>query len=62
MTILTISKKNTLKLPSEVIQHLCKAKHVQVRLSPGGVSFVPVHIQPTIDRKAIPSINAPPAK
>ena len=54
MTILTISKKNTIKLPKEVSLYLRGAKHLQVRLSASGITLTPVQIQPAADLKAIP--------
>ncbi len=62
MTILTVSKRGTLKLPKEVLHHLCGAKHVQVRLGAGGVGLTPVQIQSAIDLKGIPPQKSIPTK
>ena len=44
MTILTVSKRGTLKLPREAIAHLQGAKHLQLKLGTIGVSLTPVKI------------------
>ena len=54
MTILTVSKKNTIRLPKEVVGHLRGTRHLQVRLNASGVTLLPVQIQPAIDPRAIP--------
>jgi len=54
MTILTISKRGTLKLPKDVVAQLNGVKHVQLRQSSTGIVLTPVQIQVAIDIKAIP--------
>ncbi len=54
MTILTVSKRGTLKLPKDALAHLKGVKHLQLRLGTSGVSLVPVQIHLTVDLKAIP--------
>ena len=62
MTILSISKRGTLKLPREVVQHLLGAKHLQVRLGVSGVTLTPVEIKPAIDIKGIPESKSTSTK
>lgn len=57
MTILTLSKRGTLRLPKEVLNHLGDAKHLQVRFGSSGIALVPVKIQAQGDLKAIPRKN-----
>ena len=54
MTIITVSKKNTLRLPKEVVGHLRGTRHLQVRLNASGLTLLPVQIQPALSPQAIP--------
>ena len=54
MTILTISKRGTLKLPKDIVAAFHGTKHLQVRTTNNGVLLTPVQIQLAVDMKAIP--------
>lgn len=54
MTIITVTKKGTLKLPKEVLAHLGGSQHLQVRLVDKGVNLVAVQIQTSSGLKGIP--------
>lgn len=62
MTILTITRKGTLRLPNAIIQHLQSAKHLQVRLNAHGLTLTPVNIRSLANHKAIPGIDTPTAQ
>jgi len=57
MTIITISKTGTIRLPKDTMKMLGNPKHLQIRVSASGVTLCPVTIQPTMDKKGIPSIG-----
>ena len=54
MIILTVTKKGTVKLPKEVLDHLRDTRHLQLRFNSHGVTLTPVDIRSVADLKAIP--------
>ncbi|PTX92332.1 hypothetical protein DB354_13395 [Opitutus sp. ER46] len=58
MTILTLSKKNTIKLPKDIVQLLRGARHLHVKPTASGFAVTAVQIQPAINFKSIPDNRA----
>ena len=51
MTILTITRRGTLRLPREVFHHLRDTRHLEVRIHPEGIILTPVSIDPVTGPK-----------